>query len=332
MVLMDDRMRDPHIRQSIFPGGRYPLRSKARVYRHPAHQCRTSSNPNPMAEGARARLAVVSEVEGADARPQPPHGVRGSALPEHRRVLEPRHRDVHDSRRRLHARVRLLRRRARPPAAPSTRQSPRAWPTPSQTLDLAHVVVTSVDRDDLPDGGASIFAETVREIRTRTPTAEHRGAHPRLPGQRSGAARRARRRPDILNHNTETVPAPVPARAIRRAVCAHARAARSLAPLRAGDRHQIGHYGRARRRVGRDRRDARRSAEGRLRDPDARPVPAAVTSTPADDPLLPPRRVPPAEGRSRSTWASRTSSRARWCAAPITRTNRRTRSSRRRAS
>ncbi len=39
------------------------------------------------------------------------------------------------------------------------------------TLGLAHVVVTSVDRDDVPDGGASIFAETVREIRRLTPAA-----------------------------------------------------------------------------------------------------------------------------------------------------------------
>ena len=37
--------------------------------------------------------------------------------------------------------------------------------------DLAHVVVTSVDRDDVSDGGASIFAETIREIRRRTPSA-----------------------------------------------------------------------------------------------------------------------------------------------------------------
>ena len=43
----------------------------------------------------------------------PAHGVRGSELPEHRRVLEPRHRDVHDPRRHLHAFMRLLQRRAR---------------------------------------------------------------------------------------------------------------------------------------------------------------------------------------------------------------------------
>ena len=44
------------------------------------------------------------------------------------------------------------------------------------TLDLAHVVVTSVDRDDVADGGASIFAETIREIRQAHAVGEHRSA------------------------------------------------------------------------------------------------------------------------------------------------------------
>jgi len=56
-----------------------------------------------------------------------------------------------------------------------------------QKLDLAHVVVTSVDRDDVADGGASIFAETVREIRKQTPKAsievlipDFQGSHPAM--------------------------------------------------------------------------------------------------------------------------------------------------------
>ena len=43
-----------------------------------------------------------------------------------------------------------------------------------KTLELNYVVITSVDRDDLPDGGASIFAETIRETRRRLPECRHR--------------------------------------------------------------------------------------------------------------------------------------------------------------
>ena len=90
---------------------------------------------------------------------QPQHGVRGRALPEHRRVLEPRHRDVHDSRRRVHARLRVLRRRARPARTIDAAEPDRVADA-VQTLGLNYVVITSVDRDDVKDGGASIFAET----------------------------------------------------------------------------------------------------------------------------------------------------------------------------
>ena len=57
-------------------------------------------------------------------RAEAPHGLRGGALPEHRRVLAPRHRDVHDSRRRLHPRLRLLRGRARQAERRSTSAEP----------------------------------------------------------------------------------------------------------------------------------------------------------------------------------------------------------------
>ncbi len=57
-------------------------------------------------------------------------------------------------------------------------------------LGLAHIVVTSVDRDDLADGGAQHFAETIRAIRARCPHDHHRGADARFPAQ----GRRARNR------------------------------------------------------------------------------------------------------------------------------------------
>jgi lipoic acid synthetase len=73
-------------------------------------------------------------------------------------------------------------------------------------LDLAHVVVTSVDRDDVPDGGASIFAETIREIRRRVPSASIEVLIPDFQGQEAPLHAVLDARPDILNHNTETVP------------------------------------------------------------------------------------------------------------------------------
>ena len=100
-----------------------------------SHPADAEQRPRPearVAQGARARVAELSAPEGADARAEPPHRVRGGALPEHRRVLEPRHGDVHDSRRRLHARLRLLRRRRTAVPAPSTPRSRRASPTPSR--------------------------------------------------------------------------------------------------------------------------------------------------------------------------------------------------------
>jgi lipoyl synthase len=73
-------------------------------------------------------------------------------------------------------------------------------------LDLAHVVVTSVDRDDVADGGASIFAETIREIRKRTPTASIEVLIPDFQGNAAALYTVLDAGPDILNHNTETVP------------------------------------------------------------------------------------------------------------------------------
>ena len=74
------------------------------------------------------------------------------------------------------------------------------------TLDLAHVVVTSVDRDDVADGGASIFAETIREIRKRTPSASIEVLIPDFQGKAQPLYTVLDAAPDILNHNTETVP------------------------------------------------------------------------------------------------------------------------------
>ena len=73
-------------------------------------------------------------------------------------------------------------------------------------LDLAHVVITSVDRDDVADGGASIFADTIREVRQRTPSASIEVLIPDFQGKAEPLYAVLDARPDILNHNTETVP------------------------------------------------------------------------------------------------------------------------------
>jgi lipoic acid synthetase len=74
------------------------------------------------------------------------------------------------------------------------------------TLGLSHVVITSVDRDDLADGGASIFAETIRATRERLATCRIEVLIPDFQGNEAALYTVLDAAPDILNHNTETVP------------------------------------------------------------------------------------------------------------------------------
>jgi lipoyl synthase len=75
-----------------------------------------------------------------------------------------------------------------------------------QALGLNYVVITSVDRDDLPDGGASIFAETIRETRARLSSCRIEVLIPDFQGNDAALRGVLDARPDVLNHNTETVP------------------------------------------------------------------------------------------------------------------------------
>ena len=75
-----------------------------------------------------------------------------------------------------------------------------------KTLDLSYVVITSVDRDDLPDGGASGFAATIRETRRLAPRCRIEVLIPDFQGDAAALQCVLDARPDILNHNTETVP------------------------------------------------------------------------------------------------------------------------------
>jgi len=74
------------------------------------------------------------------------------------------------------------------------------------TLGLDYVVITSVDRDDVADGGASIFAATIRETRQRLPRCRIEVLIPDFQGDETALRTVLDARPDVLNHNTETVP------------------------------------------------------------------------------------------------------------------------------
>lgn len=72
-------------------------------------------------------------------------------------------------------------------------------------LDLEYVVITSVDRDDLPDGGASVFAEAIRAVRRRAAGCRIEVLIPDFSGRDGDLERVLDAGPDVLNHNLETV-------------------------------------------------------------------------------------------------------------------------------
>jgi lipoyl synthase len=73
-------------------------------------------------------------------------------------------------------------------------------------MELQHAVITSVDRDDLPDFGAYIFAETIRQIKARLPDCSVEVLVPDFQGNEDSIRTVLEAGPDIYNHNTETVP------------------------------------------------------------------------------------------------------------------------------
>jgi lipoic acid synthetase len=73
-------------------------------------------------------------------------------------------------------------------------------------MRLQHAVITSVDRDDLPDFGAFIFAETIRQIHQQLPTCSVEVLVPDFQGSEDSIRTVLEASPEIYNHNTETVP------------------------------------------------------------------------------------------------------------------------------
>ena len=72
-------------------------------------------------------------------------------------------------------------------------------------MALEHVVITSVNRDELPDGGAGIYSQTIREIRDRVPGCSVEVLVPDFKGDEEALARVMEARPEIFGHNLETV-------------------------------------------------------------------------------------------------------------------------------
>jgi len=83
---------------------------------------------------------------------------------------------------------------------------PRRLAEAVKTMGLHHAVITSVNRDELPDGGAAIFAESIRAIRRELPTCRIEVLIPDFRGAWEALDVVVEARPDILNHNTESVP------------------------------------------------------------------------------------------------------------------------------
>jgi len=119
------------------------------------------------------------------------------------------------------------------PALPLDPEEPSRVAEGVEDLGLRYAVITSVTRDDLPDGGASHFAGTIGEIRKRMPRTLIEVLIPDFQGNTEALQTVLEARPDVLNHNVETVPVLYPLvrpRAIYERAIQLLRTSRRLAP------------------------------------------------------------------------------------------------------
>lgn len=89
---------------------------------------------------------------------------------------------------------------------PADPDEPKRLAKAVMDLNLSYVVITSVTRDDIEDGGASIFAETIKEIKKLSSSIKIEVLIPDFKGRRKSLETVLRAGPDVLNHNIETVP------------------------------------------------------------------------------------------------------------------------------
>lgn len=93
---------------------------------------------------------------------------------------------------------------------PVDRDEPKRVAEAVKMLSLRYAVITSVTRDDLPDGGASVFADTIREIKQAVPACLVEVLIPDFKGSESALSNVIEASPDVLNHNIETIPSLYP--------------------------------------------------------------------------------------------------------------------------
>ena len=180
------------------------------------------------------------------------------------------------------------------------RDEPRRVAESIRTMDLRYATITGVTRDDLPDEGAWLYAETVRQVHAHAPgtgveilTPDFSGK-PELLGQVFDAA------PEVFAHNLETVPRIF--RRIRPAFTLRQVARRDRPGPGGGHGHEVEPDPRHGRDPGRDLPGAARHARRRLRSGDDHPVPAADPAAPSGGALGEAGRVRRASrgGRGRS--------------------------------
>jgi lipoic acid synthetase len=116
---------------------------------------------------------------------------------------------------------------------------PRRVGEAARLMNLRHAVVTMVARDDLPDGGAGVIADTIRQIRLSSPGTSIEVLISDLNGREADIRTVVEAQPEILNHNVETVPR------LQRPVRRRARWERSVSVLTSGRQiaTEIGHDG-----------------------------------------------------------------------------------------
>ncbi len=92
------------------------------------------------------------------------------------------------------------------PAGPPDEDEPQRVAQAVEQMNLKYVVVTSVNRDDQPDGGAKIFARTIEAVKARMPECRVEVLIPDFRGDSAALQTVVAAGPDVLNHNVETVP------------------------------------------------------------------------------------------------------------------------------
>jgi lipoic acid synthetase len=95
---------------------------------------------------------------------------------------------------------------AQGPVEPPDPAEPDRVASAARQMGLSYVVITSVTRDDLADGGAAFFAETIEAVHRRIPSAQVEVLIPDFQGNAAALQAILAARPDVLNHNIETVP------------------------------------------------------------------------------------------------------------------------------